>query len=200
MTATKPDHWIGNSIILMKLSSMAAPEVVKLTTSGAASDDISSKWQFAFGYKTWSTSNEMHFITHLWQISRWVHVANPWHPFGHSQSFSGRFPQSRRWHVPPRVESKMICHMSHLYSHIHTENQKLSWFRLHRNWWHRKLLWQTTIPPVTTNLVSWRLLVFSVNHVGDSLGRCMDGRDTLSVQVHMYGKPLGTVKQMLARY
>ena len=39
------DPWNGNVDILMKFSSPAAPEIVKLTTSGTAIDENSSKWK-----------------------------------------------------------------------------------------------------------------------------------------------------------
>ena len=39
-------HWNGNVVILMKLSSLAGPEVVILTTSGATNYENASKWHF----------------------------------------------------------------------------------------------------------------------------------------------------------
>ena len=39
-------HWHGNVVILMKFSSLAAPEVVILTTSGAAIDENFIKMTF----------------------------------------------------------------------------------------------------------------------------------------------------------
>ena len=38
LPAQKANHWNGNVFILMKFSSLAALEVVKMTTSSAASD------------------------------------------------------------------------------------------------------------------------------------------------------------------
>ena len=44
-------HWKGNVFILMKLSSLAALEVVKMTTSSAASDENFVKTTFSFQWR-----------------------------------------------------------------------------------------------------------------------------------------------------
>ena len=48
-----------------------------------------------------------------------------------------------------------------------TEKHELSWrCQLCRHWWYRWLsLWQPPMPPVTTKLTSWRLLVFGIHIV-----------------------------------
>ena len=38
--------------------------------------------------------------------------------------------------------------------------REFSWCQICHHWWHRRLsLWQPSVPPVTTKLVSWRLSV-----------------------------------------
>ena len=40
--------------------------------------------------------------------------------------------------------------------------RELSWCRLYRHWWYRRLsLWQPPVPPVSVKLASWRLQIFS---------------------------------------
>ena len=50
-------HWNGSVIILMKFSSLAALEVVKMTTSSAASDENFIKMTFSFHF---SVSRHLH--------------------------------------------------------------------------------------------------------------------------------------------
>ena len=46
---------------------------------------------------------------------------------------------------------------------IYALKTEMSWCQLCRYWWHQRLsLWQPLVPPVTTKLASWQLLVFSV--------------------------------------
>ena len=41
-----------------------------------------------------------------------------------------------------------------------TDNRESSWCQLYRHWWHRRISSrQTAVPPMTTKLTSWQLLV-----------------------------------------
>ena len=49
LTGVSEIHWNGDVVILMKFSSLAALEVVKMTTSSAAKDENFIKlWHFRF--------------------------------------------------------------------------------------------------------------------------------------------------------
>ena len=55
----KTNHWIRIVIIFMKFSSLAAPDVVKMTTSGAASDENFIKMTFPFQCRHWNNALKM---------------------------------------------------------------------------------------------------------------------------------------------
>ena len=68
-------HWNENVIILMKVSSLAAPKVVILTTFGAASDeDFIKMMTFSFQCMAWVVEMLPH-GTH-WPVCTWF-----WHPW-----------------------------------------------------------------------------------------------------------------------
>ena len=73
-----PHHWNGNVVILMKFSSLAALEVVILTTSGAASDDnfvnmttFPIQWFCSLCHQSGSNENGYFFalIEVFWHVS-----------------------------------------------------------------------------------------------------------------------------------
>ena len=89
-------HWTRNVVILKKFSSLAAPEVVILTTSGAASDENFVKTMtFCFQYiyllfwkqfciwrvtkAPWSVTSCIMFSDHVWScVNEYVFCLGPW--------------------------------------------------------------------------------------------------------------------------
>ena len=60
-------HSIMAMFILMKFSSLAALEVVNMTTSSAASDGNFAKWVIKFNGLSWTADSEVH-VVHISRV------------------------------------------------------------------------------------------------------------------------------------